>query len=107
MLPAPQSGQAKRLRHKKTTRSMHLHRRLEAVAAADRGDLQVQRRMTRVAAVFDQVVWGLALRADLDELLVLVVGLAEMGTQATLSVVNGHEHRVLLSSPGERTKQFP
>jgi hypothetical protein len=43
-----------------------------------------------VAALLDQVVGGLALRADLHKLLVLVVVLPEVAAQAALAVVNGH-----------------
>src|SRR4051794_16689234 len=84
---------------------MHLHRRFEPVAAADGRDLQVERSVAWMAALLDQVVGGLALRADLHELLVVVVVLPEVAAQAALSVVNGHQHGLLLSAPEERTKQ--
>jgi hypothetical protein len=88
-MPAPQPRQAGRLHHK-IHDSMQLHRRLKPVAAADGGDFPIQRRMPGVAALLDQVVGGLALRADLHKLLVLVVVLPEVAAQAALAVVNGH-----------------
>jgi hypothetical protein len=70
----------------------------EPLAAADRGDHQVQRGVLRVAALFDQVVRGLMRRADLNQLLWLLGLLthvfAEVGTEPALPVVYvKHFHR--------------
>jgi hypothetical protein len=62
--------------------------RFEPIAAADRRDDQVQRRMFGMPALFDEVVGGLVAGADFDELLIAGVVLTEMSTQAALSVVD-------------------
>jgi hypothetical protein len=66
---------------------MDLHRRLETVAAADRGDAQVQRRVARVAALVHDVLGRLVLEADLDELLAVGVVFAVVRAQAALAFV--------------------
>jgi hypothetical protein len=68
-----------------------VHRRRETGAAADGGNHQVQSSIIRVAAVLHEVLGGLLARADVHELLaVVLVGVvfAEVGTQPALSVVN-------------------
>src|SRR5205085_113763 len=62
---------------------------LEPVAAADRRDHEVQARVLRMAALFDEIFRGLLARADLDELRLLGgLVLAKMETQPALAVVN-------------------
>ena len=84
-----------------------LERRLEAVAAADGGDLEVQRRVAGVPALVDHVVGRLLLRPHLHELLVVGVVLAEMAAQAALAFVNLHHHggSPFAGPPGQHAKQ--
>jgi hypothetical protein len=77
---------------------MYLVRRLEPVAPADGGDDEVQGGVLRVAALFDEVLRGLLRDADLNELLLGRVVLAEVGAQSALSVVNLEHDVALLSS---------
>src|SRR5688500_8235976 len=72
------------------------HGRLEAVTPADRGHLEMKRCVPRVAAVVDQGFRRLMLAANDRELLGPRMGLAEVGAQPALSVVN-LQH---VSSPG-------
>jgi hypothetical protein len=64
-------------------------RRLETIAAADRGDDEVELGVLRVPALFDEVFGGLLARADLDELR-LLGGLvfAEVEAEAALAIMN-------------------
>jgi hypothetical protein len=59
----------------------------EPVAAADGGDHQVQRGVLGVPAFFDQIFGGLVRGSDLDELRFWGVVFAEVGANATLSLV--------------------
>jgi hypothetical protein len=68
----------------------------EAFAAADGRDHQVQRGVLRVSALLDEVLRRLVGNANLYELLVLRVVLAEVGAQAALTVVY-LKHFLLLS----------
>jgi hypothetical protein len=70
--------------------NLRLRRRLEAVAAADRGDHQVQRGVLGVAALVDEIRRGLVADADLDEVLSLRVVLAEVQAQSALAFVKVH-----------------
>jgi hypothetical protein len=61
----------------------------EALAAADGGDDQVQGRVAGVAALFDQILGGLAGDADLVEAgLLLRLVLTEVGAETALAVVD-------------------
>jgi hypothetical protein len=74
-----------------------LGRRLEADAAADGGDHQVQWPMLRVTVLVDEVLRRLVVAADLDKLLLRVgwVVFAEVETEAALSLLN-FDHGFLL-----------
>ncbi len=67
-----------------------LGRRLEADAAADGGDHQMQWLMLRVTALVDEVLRRLVVAADLDELLLRVgwVVFAEVKTEAALPLLD-------------------
>ena len=60
---------------------MHLQRRLEAVATADRRHFQVQRRVPRVAALLDHVLGGLLFHPDLHQLLLISVVFPEVAAK--------------------------
>lgn len=63
------------------------HGCFESVTPADRRHLQVQRRMPRVTAVIEQLLRCLVASANGRDLLGLRMRLAEMETQAALSIV--------------------
>jgi hypothetical protein len=68
---------------------VRLRRGLESPAPADRCNLKIQLRVHRVAAFFDQRFGGFPGRANLHEYrLVPMMKFAEMGAQATLTVMN-------------------
>jgi hypothetical protein len=75
--------------------------RLKPLAAADRGNHQVERRVVRVAALLDEVFGRVVGDADLDESLVLLVVFAEVSAKAALAVVYV-KHFLLLSSDAEQ-----
>jgi len=60
----------------------------EAVAAADRRNFEMERRVFGVAAFVDQTFGGLMRGEDGHESLVLLVGFAEVGTKSALSIMN-------------------
>ena len=64
------------------------HGCFESVTPADRGYLQVQRCVPRMTAVIQQLLRSLMPSANRGDLLGLRVRLAEMDTQAALSIVN-------------------
>ena len=85
---------------------LHSHR-LESIAPADRGDLQVQRCVPRVTTVIEQLLRSLGPSANGGDLVGLGMRLAEMGAQPALPVV-----KLLHVSPpfeglGRRTPQVP
>jgi len=57
----------------------------EAIATADRGDLEVQAGVLRVAALIDHGEIGLLRGDDADEGVVAVMALAEVGTETALT----------------------
>ena len=85
---------------------LHPHR-LEAVAPADRSDLQVQRCVPRVTAIIQQLLGSLVPSANRGDLIGLRMRLTKVDTQPALPVKN-----LLHVSPpflglGRRTSQVP
>jgi hypothetical protein len=76
-------------------RLVHRLYRLETLAAAHGRYHEVQAGVLGVAALFDEVRWGLVLGPDLDELGGVQVRFTEVGTKAALTVMNA-EHEILL-----------
>src|SRR4051794_6142450 len=62
--------------------------RLKAVAAADRSNFQVERRVPRMAALIDQIFGSLRHLPDLQQLPVTIVILSEVTAKSTLPVMN-------------------
>jgi hypothetical protein len=73
-------------------RSIELLNRLEPVAPADRGDDQVQRRVSGVPAFFDEVFRRLFQGSNLHELLDPLVVFAKVDAKSAIADVNvGHD----------------
>lgn len=68
----------------------------EAVAAGDGGDFEVEGGVLGVGAIVDHLFGGGVLGADFDELGSGGVVLAEVGTEAALTVVNLQHDGLLL-----------
>jgi hypothetical protein len=68
---------------------------LEALAATDRRDQEVQWRQPRMPALFDQSLRGLVLQPNLDELDLIRIVLAVVSAQAALAIFD-FNHGVLL-----------
>jgi hypothetical protein len=66
---------------------LHHGSRLESIASANRAHLQVQRRMSRVAAVVQQLFRRFVFAPDRGELLSARVGFAEVCAEAALAVM--------------------
>src|SRR4051812_14149063 len=62
--------------------------RLEAVASADRRDLQMERRMTRVSALVDEILGSIMADPDLNQLLTIGMRLPEVGAEPALPVLD-------------------
>src|SRR5438477_12193271 len=59
----------------------------EAVAATDRRDLEMQRRVLRVSAIIEEHLGCFVTLPDLHQLRIGLVGLAEVRAEAALAVV--------------------
>lgn len=79
---------------------VHHRRRLEAFAAADWGDFQVECGMLGMRAFFDNLFVGFMLCPDLNEFRGVHVMLAEVHTEPTLTIMYLH-HKILLIKDGE------
>jgi hypothetical protein len=66
--------------------------RLEAVTAADGGYFQMQRCVTRMAAVIEHCFGGLVLDAQSDQFAILAMVLAEMSAKPALTVMYLHHN---------------
>jgi hypothetical protein len=80
-------------------KKLSLSRWNESIAAADRSDLQVQRRMLGVTALVKQRWFRRLAGEDRHENRCFMVVLAEVVTESALSVLNGlHENLLYYSS---------
>jgi len=83
-------------------RSISPRGRHESVAAADRRDLEIERRVPRVTAVIQQIFGRFALSANADQLAVGRVRLAKMATESALAFVNDlHDASIRFRVPRE------
>src|SRR5688572_30151554 len=73
----------------RSDRSIRARSGHEPVATADRRHLEVQRRMTRMSAVVEQVLRRFAMPPDADERPVRCVGLTEVRAEPALAFLNG------------------
>ena len=85
---------------------LHPHR-LEAVAPADRSDLQVERCVPRVTAIIQQLLGSLVPSANRGDLIGLRMRLTEVDTQPALPVMNLLHVSPPFSGLGRRTSQVP